>query len=76
LTGGIDINDDVAESLAVPDAANGIGRPSFGKTEPLKERAKGFQAGLIHISQETAQTGAMGQVSTPKQGHECSTKGS
>jgi hypothetical protein len=76
LTGGIDVKDDGAAPLAVPDAANGIGRPSLGKTELLKERAKGLQAGTIHISQETAQTGAVGRVSTPKQGHECSTKGS
>jgi hypothetical protein len=70
LASGIDIKDDVAAPLAVPDAANGIVAPSFGKTGLLKERTKRFQTGTIHVSQEPAQAGAMGKTVPPKERHE------
>lgn len=40
------------------------------KTGLLKERTKRFQAGTIHVSQETAQAGAMGKAVPPKERHE------
>jgi hypothetical protein len=71
LARGIDIKDKVATALAVPDAANGIVGPSFGKTGLLKEPTKRFQTGTIYIGQEPAQAGAMGKTLAPKECHEC-----
>jgi hypothetical protein len=76
LTGGIDVKDDVATPLPIPDPTDGIVRPPLSKTVLLEEGAKRFQAGAIYACQETTQRGAMGEVSTPKQGHERSLKGS
>jgi hypothetical protein len=76
LACGIDIKDDVAPPLSIPDTADGFWSPSFGKTVLLKECTKRFQAGTIHVSQETAQAGAMGKVGTPKQRHEGCPEGS
>src|SRR5436305_1167428 len=76
LACGIDIKDDVAAPLPTPDTTDGFVRPPLGKAVSLKERAKGFQAGTVYTCQETTQAGTMGKLSTPKQGHERSTKGS
>src|SRR5258708_4753452 len=74
LACGIDIKDDVAASLPIPDTPDGFVRPPLGKAVLLKERAKRFQAGTVYTRQETTQAGAMGKLSAPKEGHERSIK--
>jgi hypothetical protein len=75
LACGIDIKDEVAPTLPIPNPPDGSARPPFGKTLLLEELAKRFQARMIYARQEPAQAGAMRKVSTSKQGHERRTKG-
>lgn len=49
-------------------------RNTINAPPPIEEMAKRFQTGMINISQKTTQCGAMGKSSTPKQGHEYSSK--
>jgi hypothetical protein len=76
LAGGIHVKNEVAAALTIPNATDRLRGPSLSKAVLLAELAKSFQAGPIYTREKTTQRGTMGKISTPKQGHECSAKGS
>jgi hypothetical protein len=57
LARGIHIKENEATPLSIPQTANALRRPPVCKTVLFKESAEGFQAGAIHISQETTRDG-------------------
>jgi len=73
---GVYIKDDAATPWTIADSSDGLGSPSSSETELLKEGTEGSEARTIHICQKATQAGSMWTIPTPKQGHECGSKGS